>query len=275
MKILYKQWHYHPELELVLSIKSRGTLLVGDSFKKYDINDIILLGKNLAHMYIPDMPNNAELPLIKRKPDIIAEDYVVHFNEDFLGESFFDRTEMRSIDKLIKKARYGIKFSNLPLGICENIKRLISLDDFDKTILFLKVLYDLSKHDQTETLVSIGYNPIINQPKDDTLSTIYEYIMENFSRRITLNEVAKIANMNPSSFSRFFKRANKKSLSSYLSELRIGYACKLLLEHDMTISSICFKSGFSNVSNFNRQFKSSKKYSPSQYRRLFRTKTSD
>ena len=101
------------------------------------------------------------------------------------------------------------------------------------------------------------------------LEKVYEYIIKNFRENITLNDVAKVACMNPSAFSRFFKRVNRKTFNEYLNEVRIGYSCKLLIENKSTVSEICFESGFNNISNFNRQFKKTMKYSPSEYTKLY------
>lgn len=71
--------------------------------------------------------------------------------------------------------------------------------------------------------------------------------------------------MNPSAFSRAFKRLNKKTFSNYLNEIRIGYACKLLIEEKYSITYICYEAGYNNLSNFNRQFKLITSTTPSGY----------
>ena len=103
---------------------------------------------------------------------------------------------------------------------------------------------------------------------EKNLGEVYECIIKNFKENISLNDVAKVANMNPSAFSRFFKRINRKTYSEYLNGVRVGYACKLLIEEKYSISEICFDSGFNNISNFNRQFKKTMNYSPSDYMKL-------
>ena len=100
------------------------------------------------------------------------------------------------------------------------------------------------------------------------LENVYEYIIKNFKENITLTDVANVAHMNPSAFSRFFKRVNRKTFSEYLNEVRVGYSCKLLIENKNNISEICFESGFNNISNFNRQFKKTMQYSPTEYIKL-------
>lgn len=266
MKSLIKLWHYHPEVELVYTVKSNGTLFTGDSFNNFSAGDIMLIGKNLPHMWINDDA------YFKENSNLIAEDYVVHFQEDFLGDVFFKTNEMKSISILLKRAQQGIKFIDIQNSIGRQIERLNTLSDFERTMSLIRILHTLSTHDKYESLSSPSFGSINKQVNNDELKHVYEYIFDNFSKKLTLDEVAQRANMNTSAFSRLFKRINKKSFSVYLTELRIGYACKLLLEDDMNITTICFESGFNNVSNFNRHFKAKKNYSPTEYRKAFRSK---
>ncbi|WP_298474144.1 AraC family transcriptional regulator [uncultured Maribacter sp.] len=256
-----KVWHYHPELELVLTLKSTGTRFVGDSIKKFDEGDLVLIGKNLPHMWVNDdryfEPNSK----------LIAEDIVIHFKEDFLGKDFFETKEMKPILQLLTKAKYGLKFISIPLEIPKKITQISNRNGFDRTIELLTILNKLAQHKNYEILSSEGYIKTFNKTKNVTLDNTYEYIFENFNKPISLEDVANVANMNSSAFSRYFKRVNRKTFSRYLNEVRIGYACNQLIEQKGNIASICYDSGFNNISNFNRQFKKITLKSPSEYLR--------
>ncbi len=255
-----KIWHYHPELELVLSLKSTGTRFVGDSIKKFEEGDVVLIGKNLPHMWLND-----EL-YFKKDSDLVAEDVVIHFNKEFLGLGFLDANEMIHISDLLQKSRYGIKFIDPPKKVIHGIKKINLLNTgFERTLKFIKVLSNLANHNKLELLASEGFVNSFKQNKNENLDKTYEYIFANFAQPISLHDVAKIANMNPSAFSRFFKRVNHKTFSRYLNEVRIGYACKKLIENKSNIASICYESGFNNISNFNRQFRAIKNMSPSGF----------
>ena len=91
--------------------------------------------------------------------------------------------------------------------------------------------------------------------------------MINFRRNIALEEIADVANLSKSAFCRYFKRASKKTYNDFLYEIRIQYACKLLIEKKMEIAQICFESGFNNPSAFSQIFKRIKGVSPMQYRK--------
>lgn len=100
----------------------------------------------------------------------------------------------------------------------------------------------------------------------DRMKMVYDYIQKNFSEKISLEDVSKIANMSNISFNRFIKKRTGKTFVNYLNDIRIGYAARWLVEKEMSISEVAFKSGFNNIANFNRIFKNVKNCTPSQYR---------
>ncbi len=104
------------------------------------------------------------------------------------------------------------------------------------------------------------------------ISQVYEYIDKNYAKPITLKDVAEVACMSESAFSRFFKSETGKNISNYIIDMRIAKACRELVDTNKTISEICFSTGFNNISNFNRQFKKIKGRSPKDFRALYSKK---
>jgi AraC-like DNA-binding protein len=98
---------------------------------------------------------------------------------------------------------------------------------------------------------------------------VYDYVLQNFKKDLTLDEVAAIACLSPSAFCRYFKKFTRKTLSGFLIDFRIGYACKLLQNNNMGISQVSAEAGFNNVSYFNRKFKAMKGKTPVEYQRCF------
>ncbi|WP_117882376.1 AraC family transcriptional regulator [Aureibaculum luteum] len=254
-----KIWHYHPELELVVILKSEGTCFVGDSIEKFEVGDVILIGENVPHMWLNDED------YFKRNLKGGAKAIAVHFKQDYLGATFFETREMKHLSELFERARYGLKFLNINKSLIEDILSMLKQTGFEKTISFLNILNELAKHSTTKKLSSEGFINSFKATKSDTQNKVMAYIFKNFNKTITLDNAAQIANMNASAFSRYFKRINRKTFSRYVSEIRIGYACKLLLEDKINISAVCYESGFNNISNFNRQFKLIMNCTPSIY----------
>lgn len=257
-----KVWHHHPELELVVLIKSIGTRFIGDNIEQFCEGEVVLIGKNLPHMWLNDDKYFETNSIFQ------AEAIVIHFKEDFAGKDFLKMPEMGPIAKLIEMSSLGIKFSGDMTWFINQIKKIYELNEFDRTIKFIELLNFLALHNEQRSLSSFGFINSFKKTDKKNLDRVYEYIINNFKDNIRRNDVAEIANMNPSAFSRFFKRVNRKTFTEYLNEVRIGYACKLLIENKINISEICFESGFNNLSNFNRQFKKAMKCSPTDYSKL-------
>lgn len=254
-----KIWHYHPELEMVVVLKSKGTRFIGDSIKKFQPNDVVLIGKNLPHMWLNDPK------YFQEDKNLMAEAVAIHFREDFLGDAFLQLSEMKPIAELFKKAENGIQFRNVPKALRQAIITLNDETDFNKTHQFLGILHQLALHEDIKFLASSGYVASLKLEEPKLSNKVIAYIFKNFNKDMDLVTVAKLVNMNPSAFSRSFKRVHRKTFSKYINEIRIGYACKLLMENELNIAAIAYESGFNNLSNFNRQFKIIKKMSPSVY----------
>ncbi|MEH6680579.1 MAG: AraC family transcriptional regulator [Sediminicola sp.] len=254
-----KIWHYHPELELVAIIKSSGTRFIGDGIAKFQEGEVVLIGENLPHMWV-----NEDV-YFDSEPTLTAESVAIHFKSDFFGPLFLEAPELTLIAQLFMRAERGIKFTSLEEGLFQKINRLPEEEGFGKTVQFLEILHSLALEKNYELLSSNGFIKTFNRTENKKLDRIYAYVFKNFGSPIGSKEVALVANMNTSAFSRFFKRMHRKTFTQYLNEIRIGYACKLLLEQKFNISEICFESGFNNISNFNRQFKKIKGMAPKEY----------
>ena len=254
-----KIWHYHPELELVVLLKSSGTRFIGDSIEKFEEGEVVLIGKNLPHMWLNDDI------YFDGSSGLRAEAIALHFDEEFLGRKFLEAPEMKPLAELFNKAQRGIQFLEIDGKLVENIKNLSVLGAYEGTIAFLKVLGALAKHRKFRLLSSAGFTNSFNTGANKELDKIYAYVFKNFKNPIHSKDVARVVHMNPSSFSRFFKRMHRKTFTRYLNEIRVGYACKLLMEDANNVTAICYESGFGNISNFNRQFKAIKGMTPTTF----------
>ena len=106
---------------------------------------------------------------------------------------------------------------------------------------------------------------IINSEDKYRMEIIFRYVIQKFPYKINLEEIASLVNLTPPSFCRFFKSRTTKVFSTFVNEVRIGNACKMLIENKHSISQVCYLSGFNYLSNFNRQFKKIKGLTPSEF----------
>ncbi len=257
-------WHYHPEYELTLILNGTGTRFVGDHIEQYKEDDLVFIGKNLAHTWKTNF--SSDLSQIGT-----SEALVIHFNENFLGKDFFLIPEMISIKNLLEKSRRGIKITGQTKSILiQQIQTFPKLHAAHRLFKLLSILIIIAESPDLNFLSSEGYFNQFKKNDCERLNKIFEYIVNNFRESIRLIDVATVANMSPTAFSRYFTLRMRKSFSQFVIEMKVGYACKLLMGDRFTILQICYECGFQNVSNFNKQFKTITGINPKQYRLKFK-----
>ena len=260
----YNKWHYHPEVELVHIIKGSGRQFIGDNIHHFKPGDMILLGADLPHLWRSDEK------FLKRNSKLKVEAIVLHFMPGCFGEHFFDLPENKELVRLFDRTQQAVRIKNNTRNIVsELMQKLLVAKNSERIILLLQILQIIAHSRQTKLVCSKGlqfhYNPI----EADRLNNIYQYILNNFSKEITLDQIAKVAHISPHSFCRYFKSRIKKTFSRFLIEVRIGHACKLLAETNKSVADICYESGYNNFSNFNRHFKSITQKTPLEHRKNY------
>jgi len=253
-------WHFHPETEIIYIEKGSGTRFVGDHSEPFEQGDIGLVGPNLPHVWRSD-------PIYRENiPGLTAHVQVVHFHDSILKGPLAKLPEMQGIMQLLFEAQIGINFFGSARDSIEiQMKELIQTSGIDKLLRLIKILDFMSNTDEKKLLASSGYSKIRKSADFDRFDKAHRYMIDNFQKNINLNVVSDLIGMTSTSFCRYFKKRTKKTFHTVLNEIRIGHACKLLIEGKMSISGVAYDSGFNNISNFNEQFKRIKGISPSQY----------
>lgn len=251
--------HYHPEYEINFIQNGKGVKrIVGDHIEEIEDIELVLVGPNLYHGW--------ELNKCKNK-DI--HEITIQFHNDLFSESLLGRRIMMPIKEMFNRANHGILFSKktgAELG--ERLSRISKRDGMDYFLEIISILHDMANSRNQRLLSTFTVDSDVFED-DDKMKLVYEYIQKKFSDKITLDDVSDVARMSPVSFNRFIKKRTGKTFVNYLNDIRIGYAARWLVEKDLSISEIAFKSGFNNIANFNRIFKSIKNTTPSQYRDEF------
>ena len=106
--------------------------------------------------------------------------------------------------------------------------------------------------------------------KPTYIQTAMLYMQSNFRNQITLSDVANVVGLSPAYLSNIFSKESGVSFKKHLNDLRYEYAKKLLAFSDMSVSEICFASGFNDYTNFFRGFKKHYGKSPMQYKDFFK-----
>lgn len=261
------EFHFHPEYELKYVIRSRGKRFIGDRIDNFQEGDLVLLGPNIPHYWKND-------PEYYENDNLTASAFLVMFSEDFLGEKFFLLPEMAPIRDILNKAKGGICFPDADkLGIPLKMKQLIITKGPLRIMMMVYILAWLAKAKVrpllTETFVA--ELPLFNYSDRSfsRLKKVHEYVIANFQKKIQIQNVAEIVNMTTHSFCKYFRKSTKKTFVTFLTELRVCHAKKLLIENDQAISEICYASGFDNISNFNRRFKMITNMTPKEFRNQY------
>lgn len=259
--------HNHAEFELTLVSGSAGNRIVGDSTQKYKQEDLVLIGPYLFHKWDDEDQKGTE----KQPCRVITLQFDMHlFDKSFLAKKPF-----LLIQTFLNSSGRGIRFYGKTQRKAKSIMmRLANLSGIESATEFLLLLDLLSKSKEYEFLASQSFNINPVQVNSKRLHVAYQYLSTHFQDcSLKMSDVAKKVNLGDSAFSHFFKKATNRSFSAYLIAMRVEHACKLLLESDEQISRIAFLSGFNNMANFNRMFKSAHHCSPMQFRKLYQAKT--
>lgn len=256
-------WHFHPEYELVLVTESTGKRFIGDRVTEFKPGDLALIGPNLPHLY----RNDAEY--YKETSALRAKSIVVHFLENTFGDNFLKVAETKKLKMLFGKSERGLHIvGETNKKVTRQLFELLNLTGFARWLKLLEILHTLSESDEYEYISAHAINGK-SELESDRLNKVMEYVTNNFSEQIYLIQMANLVNMTESSFSRYFKQRTRKSFASFITEIRLNHACKLLIEGNKSISEICFSCGFNNLSNFNRQFSKAYSLNPLMYRKQY------
>jgi AraC-like DNA-binding protein len=255
-------WHFHPEIEIMLITKGKGTRFVGDSIESFEPFDLVMVGSNLAHVW-----KNSQEHYLKETSSVAECIYIV-FRHDSFGKDFFEIPEMHRIRELLTRSERGIKFGEKTKeAVIDKILEASQLTGVNQFISLIGILNILSTSDDYSYLSTIGFNGKIESFDLQRLNRVLEYVMSNFRNDIKLEDVASVANMSTTSFCRYFKSRTNKTVMRFINEIRIGYAHKMLVETQYNVEQICYECGFKNVSNFYEQFQKITRKSPFRYRK--------
>ncbi|GGH01688.1 AraC family transcriptional regulator [Mucilaginibacter phyllosphaerae] len=257
-------WHYHPEVELVFFKKGNGTQFIGDCISQFNTGDIVLVGSNLPHYWQFDDS------YFDAQTDTTADVSVIHFNENFWGEHFLELPENQPIRNMLKQSKRGIQITGDHLKAVGNlIEKIIFAEGPRKIILLMEVLLAIADSADTRMLASMGFQHNFQESEKDRINAIYNYSILNFKKKITLEEIAAIANISPNSFCKFFKSRSKKTYSRFINEIRVGNACKLLINNQLNVKEVCYESGFYNFASFHKYFREITGKSPLSYQKTY------
>lgn len=254
--------HNHSVYELNFVENAKGVRrIVGDSQEVIGDYDLCLItSPNLEHVWEQNECHSDDI-----------REITVQFDFSMSDETLFGRNPYASITRMMQEAKKGLSF---PLQAIMKVYGMLDTlssvkDGFYAVQQFLTILYELSRCENARTLASSSYAKVTVEGDSRRILKVKNFISKNYMDELRLPELASLAGMSSSAFSRFFKLHTGRNISEYIIDLRLGYAARMLVDTDKSISEIGFDCGFNNLSNFNRIFKKKKGCSPSEFRESY------
>lgn len=249
--------HWHSETELIVIKKGCG--IVEADLKSYEANegDMFLILPGQLHS-------------IRQKAGFSMEYENIIFEPSFIGsgengtcgnllEPLFSGNLSHSV-----KIDSSLAYYSEAAACIERIDKLCSEKLYGYQIgvkggLFSFFYLIISNHPE------VSENPE-QERSIEKVKLILSYISENYTRRITTQEAADVCYYSCSHFMKFFKQAMGECFTQYLNNYRLRIAAQLLISANDSILTVAEKSGFENLSYFNRSFKKRFGVTPGQYR---------
>ncbi|QDH79779.1 helix-turn-helix domain-containing protein [Echinicola soli] len=263
----YDKLHYHVETQIMVIVEGEGTYFIGDAIGNFKAGDVFVLGPNLPHFFrSAQQYYDAQSTLHSRNISVL-------FALESMGERMLELSEFHSVRKLLERSKRGLKLEGgIRKKMFDAAYKMAEKDGLQRIIYLFKQLHRLSISDELTPLSHINFEPGPLPSDTKKINGVIRFIMENFSRDISVSDAANVANLSINAFCRYFKMHTRKTFSQFLNQIRIGQACKLLIEEGHSVKEVAFQCGYYNISYFNRQFKQITSLTPSQYAKAHRTR---
>lgn len=253
--------HRHKEYELnFLTNCSGARRVVGDSIETVGEYDLVLIGHEIEHGWEQHECDNTRI-----------REITIQFSNDLLSESFLAKNQLGGIRKILEESSKGIVFSSSAImKVYNKLENLTKIESgFYGMLELLSILYELAETDDYRVLASSSFASVSPACDSRRVQKVQDYVTSHYRDEIRLNDLASLAGMTPTAFSRFFKLRTGRSISDYVIDVRLGHATRMLVDSTTSIAEICYECGFNNISNFNRIFKKKKGHSPKVFREIY------
>ena len=257
-------WHFHPEHQLSLIVNSRGHRVTGDNVGHFGPGDLVFIGPNLPHVWQYEATADPTSDAIHA--------IVVQFSPASFGGTFIELPEMWRIRRLLNRGSVALKVDGRArIQSAELIKLIPKAKGLRRVTLLLEILEMVAGSRELRSLSSAGFIPQLNPLDEERVGKVCAFINRRLEFPIFREELARLINLSPDAFGRFFRSRMGKPLPVFVNELRVSRACRMLADTEQSVMNIALDCGFENLSNFNRQFLRHTKKTPRQYRATMRS----
>lgn len=248
-------WHYHPEIEITYIVKGKGIAFIGNKTVEFEPGMAFFMGPYLPHNFVSTDDDGATEPI---------ECWGLQFTQEWLN-SFKESSSLR---ELFKAMPFGINLGELAPQEQEAFAKIVGTDSLRSMSAFFELMALISERPLFQTIATnSAYSNVMSHKISQRMERVSKYIQENYTRSITLGEIADVASMTEQSFSRWFRQTSGLTFVDYLMQLRTTVASNLLVNTNKPMSEVATESGFNSSSSFNRAFLRIKGCSPREFRK--------
>ncbi len=258
----YDRLHLHNEIQFTLIEAGTGTLIAGDYVGRFNPGDVYIIGKQLPHVFRCDSHYYTN--------EVGVSGISVFFDESYAGIEFWENDELQEAKEWLNRSGQGYAAQgsiNEKMGSL--LRQMVPLGGLDKLIAGFNLL---RLGHESQELVPLSLQDAKNFRKEilgERIDRVIRFTFREHHRPILIEEVASLVSLSPSAFCRFFKLRTRKTYLTFINEIRISHACRLLVTTDLPVSEICYRVGFNNISHFNDYFKKLKSTTPTTFRHSF------
>jgi len=234
---------------------------VGNAVRHFQTGDVFLLAPGVPHWFKCERGS---------LPDAEEDEFIVlQFYRSFLGEAYFNLPEHVKLKRLFTVNGLALSFKDVTRdSLAELLLSMPHAIGQGRLLVMLRLLALLGENPDCMPL-QYTISTDIDLQGQAPLSRIRTYVANRMHDRIYLEEVAELVNMSVSTFCRYFKQWTGKTLTDFVQEMRIEYACELLKGTSLPIQKICRDSGFQSMAHFIRLLKRLKGMTPQEFRKMF------
>lgn len=261
MPHFYPYLHRHREAQLIWIKEGEGTLIVANNMYAFQKDEVYLLGANQPHLL------KSNPVYFEENSGLKIQSLMIFFDPQGKLAPVLALPEMQWLATFIQQHQNGFKVPQAHQAyVASEMQAVQQAGSTEIMLRFLGLFQSLQQLSGQLEPLSTSILSGFSESEGLRIGHIFNFLMQNYHRNISLEEVAAEAHLTPQAFCRYFKKHTRQTFVAFLNELRINEACKKLTSSQFeSIASVAYTCGFNNITNFNRVFRSVKGQAPKAY----------
>ncbi|MDO4163480.1 MAG: AraC family transcriptional regulator [Bacteroides sp.] len=251
-------YHYHNCYEVVIIRQGNVDGMLGYVLGDLGADSVLMIGRNLPHGILS-----------------VSDDFegiLIHIPRGILSWNVDAVPELAKEMKFLEDSQYGYLFqsASLTATVAELALEMKQASGFLRLSCLYRLLHVLSCDGHARKVVANADNALATSAataQETPVDRTFRFLYQHFQEEITLDEIAKYANLNPTALCRAFKKKSGCTIFQFVNRLKIEKACQLLQGTDLSVAQIAYQVGYNTFSHFNTQFQYVMRMSPGQYRK--------